>query len=205
MKSNAWRSFKTFGKLVAEVQSRVNVQQMNTPFEDELLSDLISERHYVCGPQGLRPRRFKKTSEDNPYRFYGDFEGIGWHPVSWRDAASKTSRKKKEALSKALRLEIVSQKISYRKQHELCERCGLVPPDDVHHEEPTWKNIVVEVMRTAGDEAIAKEMAHWDWFKLEEFRVRPEGRVKEVFDEIHRSARLEALCKTCHNKAELQR
>lgn len=201
MAPKAWRGFRTFGELVNEVQRRVNNEPMERPFEDALISDLIRERHYICAPKALRPGRFKKTPEDSPYRFYGEFEGIGWHPVSWRDAAMKNSRKKKDALNNALRLEALGPKKAYRAGHSLCERCGLKPPVDTHHEDPSWKDIVNEVIRLSGDEAVAAELARWNWFNRELFRVSPEGKVKAVFDEIHKRARLEALCKSCHDKA----
>jgi hypothetical protein len=201
MTPKAWREFRTFGELTKEVQRRVNNEPMERPFEDALISDLIRERHYICGPKALRPHRFKKTPEDSPYRFYGDFERIGWHPVSWRDAASKSSRKQRDTLNDALRLEALAAKKAYRVGHSICERCGLKPPVDTHHEKPTWKDIVDEVISISGDEAVADELARWNWFDLEVFRVSPGGKVKAVFDGIHGQALLEALCKPCHDKA----
>ena len=82
-----WREFPTQAALRTAIRERVNPKPFDTPFADSLISDLIAERHYFCSLRGLRPASFKKTRENDPYRFWGLFDH-GWHPVSWDSCVS---------------------------------------------------------------------------------------------------------------------
>ena len=46
MKSMFWRNYPTKKALQETIQGRVNSQPFEVTFEDSLISDLISERHY---------------------------------------------------------------------------------------------------------------------------------------------------------------
>ena len=77
-----WRHFGTQEQIVETIRELVNGKPFDIPFEEALISDLIFERHYFCRLKGLRPIKFKKTRENTPYKFFGFFEKIEWHPVS---------------------------------------------------------------------------------------------------------------------------
>ncbi len=67
-----WRDFKTQSAAVKAIQEIINAEEFKTPFESELISDLIFERHYFCSRHGLRPTRFRKIPAYNAYSFEGD-------------------------------------------------------------------------------------------------------------------------------------
>ena len=193
-----WRDFLRQADVEAAVRAVVNPQPFNTAFESPLISQLVSERHYFCRLHKLRPAAFKKTYEDSPYRFYGLFELKGWHPVSWRKCL-KQPPSREDIIVAALRNRIESEKIAFRRAHPICAHCNNVPSEETHHAQPSFSEITDRVFSAVLESDIDTALAAWNWFEKQEFTV-PQGHVIErLFDEFHAAARLEALCKRCHN------
>ncbi|WP_411845713.1 hypothetical protein AAFN60_19045 [Roseibacillus persicicus] len=197
-KANAWREFVTFKELKEEVQRIVNQKEFEEIFPSELIADLIAERHYFCSQKGLRPVTFKKTDESSPYRFYGKFPDIGWHPVSWTKCATGQNLNFRKELNDAMRLEIAPKKISYRKRNPICECCQTAPSEEVHHADPPWKTLVKNLFQQLAEEEFADEIEHWDWFAEEPFRLNRDKALYHLLEEAHEAAKLESLCGPCH-------
>ncbi len=200
-KSPYWRDFIRREDVETAVRALVDAQDFGREFESSLISDLILERHYFCRMHGLRPTVFKLTHEDRPYRFYGFFAEHGWHPVSWTKCL-KPPPSKQLIIVAALRNRIEPEKLAFRKSHPICARCGQAASEETHHAAPTFDEITRQVFATVTAADIDTALADWDWFDQKVFAV-PEGHViQQCFDAIHSSARLEALCKSCHNQTK---
>lgn len=193
-----WRDYPRREDLESSVRAIVNPQPFNRPFQSPVLSDLIAERHYFCRLRGLRPSAFKKTYDDYPDRFYGLFESPGWHPVSWKKCL-KPPPSGEEIITAALRNRIEVEKIAFRRAHPICGRCKQAPSEETHHAEPTFKAIVGRVFAAVAPSDIDSALADWNWFEKEEFTLPDGHSILRHFDEIHANARLEALCKPCHD------
>ena len=195
-----WRSFATQQSLRAAIRAVVNPHSFDTPFDSDLLSDLIAERHYYCRWSGIRPTRFKKTRENQPYRFYGLFSH-GWHPVSWEKCISAVPTKR-DLIVRALRTRTEPSKTAFRRAHPVCQRCGQNPSEETHHACPTFRQIIDETLHRTVAAEIDSVLASWNWFAQEEFTLPEDHVIARTFDTLHRPARLEALCQPCHRKAE---
>lgn len=193
-----WRAYPTQMELVEAIRAIVNPQPFDTVFSAPLLSDLILERHYFCQRHSLRAQAFKKTREDTPYRFYGEFPGFGWHPVSWRKCVQRPPSAR-DILCRALRDRTFAPKVSYRRRHPICEACGQRPAAEVHHAAPTFDALVESVLAATTPAEQDSALAAWDWFRVETFSI-PDGHALAVrFDRLHAMAKLQALCKRCHD------
>lgn len=197
-----WRNFPTQAALRATVRARVDEQPFDMPFADDLIADLIAERHYFCSVRGLRPVRFKKTRENQPYRFYGLFTH-GWHPVSWAKCVPAPPSKP-DLIVRALRDRIEPIKLAFRRTHPWCAHCRRAPAVETHHAEPTFQAIVERVFSGTTEEDIATALAAWDWFNTEQFVISENHPIVRTFDRFHSVACLEALCRTCHNATKLR-
>jgi hypothetical protein len=200
MKSMFWRNYSTKKALQETIQGRVNSQPFEVPFEDSLISDLISERHYFCSLAGLRPTSFKKTKENAPYRLYGHFDH-GWHPVSWTKSLSRP-RSETELIVRALRDRISPIKMAFRREHPICAHCATAQSEEVHHADPTFEAITDEVLAGLPEDAVNAALSTWDWFKAENFTLPDDLELVRKFDALHKVARLEALCTPCHNETK---
>jgi hypothetical protein len=200
MRSMFWREYSTKAQLQAIIQCRVNAQPFEIPFADALISNLIAERHYFCHLTGLRPTQFKKTKENVPYRFYGHFEH-GWHPVSWSKCLTRPPSKT-DLIVRALRDRISPIKMALRRDHPICVRCGTAQSEEVHHADPTFEALTDEVLAGLPEEEINAVLSTWDWFKVENFTLPDHLALVRKFDALHKAARLEALCKPCHNETK---
>ena len=193
-----WRTYQTQKELADAIRAIVNPQPFTTEFDAPLISDLILERHYFCRYRSLRPTKFKKTREDLPYRFYGQFPDFGWHPVSWRKCLRQPPSTQ-DILRRALRSRTLASKVDYRRRHPVCEACGQAPAVEVHHATPTFDELVKSVLAATTPAEQHSVLVAWDWFRAEEFSI-PDDHVLAVgFDELHAQAKLQALCKRCHN------
>lgn len=192
-----WRNFPTQVALRTALRARIDVQMFDTPFADDLVADLIAERHYFCSVRGLRPVQFKKTRENEPYRFYGLFTH-GWHPVSWAKCVPDPPSKR-DLIVRALRDRIEPVKLAFRRANPWCAHCHRAPAAETHHAEPTFQAITAQVFSTTTEEDIDTALASWDWFKAEAFAIAEGHPIIRSFDRLHSGARLEALCRTCHN------
>jgi len=192
-----WRNFLTQAALRTAVRELVDRHSFYTPFVDNLIVVLIAERHYFCSMRGLRPVEFKKTRENEPYRFYGLF-AHGWHPVSWSKCVPAPPSKL-DLIVRALRDRIEPIKSAFRQAHPWCAHCQRAPAVEIHHAEPTFQAIMALVFSTTTEEDIITALASWDWFKTEQFVIAETYPIVCFFDRFHAGARLEVLCRTCHN------
>lgn len=195
-RASTWRNFQTKDSLRGAVREIVNPQHFDVPFAAPLISDLIAERHYFCSLHSLRPTRFMKTYDDQPYRFHGLFDH-GWHPVSWAKCLSPPPTRE-ELIGRVLRNRIEPLKIAFRREHPVCVGCGRAPSEETHHANPTFQQILERVFRAITPADFVSALAAWDWFQKPEFSLPEEHVIIRTFDQLHASARLEALCRTCH-------
>ena len=199
-----WRDFSSQDALRQAVRAIVDAEPFESEFESELISDLIVERHYFCSIKGLRPLRFKKTAEQAPYRFYGYFECIRWHSVSW-DKCVRPPPSRRDHIDRALRDRISQIKLSYRRANPICEYCHSAPAVETHHELPTWTDIMESIFSEVRERDVQDAFAAWDWFNAESFVLPEDNRMTYAFDAIHRKAVLRALCKPCHDSTKLNK
>lgn len=202
-----WRAFKTKAEATKAIQAIINERPFFEPFESELISDLIAEKHYFCSINGFRPTRFRKIPSYGAYSFEGDFSHlevlppIGWHPVSWTGCL-KPPKSNWDRIVRAMRDRIKPTKLTYRDFHPICEDCGLRASEEAHHKDPSFQEIAEAVRVTVSDREILDCLGNWNWFEKSDFSL-PEGHpITLEFDRIHRGARLEALCRPCHNKTK---
>lgn len=181
----------------------VNPAPYDATFGSELISDLLAERHYYCQRNGIRLTRFKKTHEDRPYRFYADFPSVGWHPVSWTKCV-KQPPTRETIIRDALRQSTEAQKSAYRRAHPVCENCGRAPSIETHHVQPTFAEIVAEVIAFATEAERESALARWNFFDPRPFALPSDNVIQREFDSRHRTARLAALCKPCHDATKRQ-
>ncbi len=200
-KSPVWRNFSSQNAIRQAVRAIVDVEPFESDFESELISDLIFERHYFCSVRELRPLRFKKTEEQKPYKFYGYFECIGWHAVSWYKCVQSPPSRRYH-IDRALRDRISPIKLSYRRANPICEYCHSAPAVETHHEMPTWVHIMDAVFSEVTEQDIKDAFGAWDWFNEESFAIPEDNRITHTFDANHRNAVLRALCKPCHDSTK---
>ena len=199
-----WRDFPTATAATKAFRQLLNAQPFKTPFESDLLGDLIAERHYFCAPRAIRPSRFRKLPGYGAYTLEGDFNlsipdrELGWHPVSWTKCLNPPLTDW-DRIVRAMRDRSEPVKLSYRNTHPVCERCGIAPSMEVHHESPSFREIALGVRTTVADDHITECLGAWDWFLKEDFSL-PDGHAITIsFDSIHASATLQALCRICHH------
>jgi len=202
-----WREFPTKKAAEDTIRGIVNAQPFEVPFESSLISDLVLERHYFCSLRGLRPSRFRKLPGYNAYTFEGDFFGlptpepIDWHPVSWAKclAAPLTEW---DRIIRAMRDRIEPVKSRYRQVHPICEACNLRPTAEAHHSRPAFLSISDSVRSRVSDSEVSDCLAGWKWFLHDNFALPKGHRITILFDELHATATLQALCRECHNKTK---
>jgi hypothetical protein len=195
---NYWRTFVFQKDLENAVRVIVDAEPHNVPFQAPLISDLIAERHYYCRRSGLRPAQFKKTLEDRPYRFYGYFENVGWHPVSWTTCV-KRPRTRESTISDALRASTEEAKRAFRKRHPTCQHCHQAPSLETHHADPSFAELVARVLGEVSESDLESALHDWNFFDPKVFVLPHDHIVQKLFDDYHARARLEALCKRCHD------
>ena len=195
-----WREFSTSEEIRIAVRNVLKGFKLETEFESALISDLIAERHYFCSLKGLRPSKFKKVHVYGE-QLQGYFDGIGWHPVSWYRSAGKPPTVRGQ-ISDALRLRIKPLKAPYFQNHRICEYCNSAPSVEIHHEALEWREIMDMIFSEVFASDVDSVMESWDWFNKDEFEIPDGSRIALVFDRIHESAVLKALCKKCHNSTK---
>jgi hypothetical protein len=192
-----WRNFETKAALEEAVRRTVNPVPYNVEFESSLISDLIAERHWYCKHNRLRPTRFKRTSAWNGgYDFYGWFDSIGWHKVSWRKCIRPDNVD--NVLKRAIRTAIRPIIAEYKASHPVCERCGTCPSKEVDHVSPTFDEMYQEAVATMSDEDKERVMARQNWDDESEFRLPNDDPLIESILGSHRGAQLQAVCTGCH-------
>jgi len=195
-----WREFSTQEDIRKAVRKVLEGHKLETDFESTLISDLIAERHYYCSLKGLRPSKFKKVDVYDG-QLHGYFDGIGWHPVTWYKSAGKPPTVR-DHINDALRRRIRSLKVPYFRSHRICEYCNLVPSVEIHHEAPEWREIMDMIFAEVSAADVDAVMESWNWFHKDEFQIPDGSIIALVFDRIHESAVLKALCKSCHDSTK---
>jgi hypothetical protein len=199
-----WHEFATKKAAEDAIRSIIDDQPFKMPFESELISDLIAERHYFCAPRGLRPTRFRKIPGYKAYSFEGDFSAynrippIGWHPVSWTKCL-KPLQTDWDRIVRAMRDRCEPIKAAYRALNLICESCGTQPSTEAHHRSPTFVQLTQKIRLQITDDDISSSLLGWDWFLGEDFTLPEGSRITKLFDEQHGQAALQALCTPCHN------
>ena len=207
MKPAFWRDFTTKKSLTEAIRAIVTPKPFYVPFDYALLSDLIFERHYFCSLRGLRPSRFRKLPGFGAYNLEGDFnelhlsEPISWHPVSWTKCLLPPLTNW-ERIVRAMRDRCEYEKTRYRSSHALCESCRTSPSREVHHKEPSFKQLCESVRSQISASDIDDALGRWNWFHHENFSLPDAHRITCLFDELHSRAKLEALCRECHNRTK---
>ena len=116
--------------------------------------------------------------------------------VSWRQCINP--RDKTDWLIRALRDAAQSIVFKYRASHPICERCQVVESDDVDHVSPEFNDIATDIVKMLSTEQIAQIFERFDWWDKQPFSL-PSGHVAiEQLERTHRTATLQAVCKTCH-------
>ncbi len=183
------------------MRALVDAEPYYVPFAAPLISEIIADRHYYCRRVGLRPKQFKKTHEDRPYRFYGDFDVIGWHPVSWTICVKRPPTRE-STIGDALRASSEEAKRTFRRKHPICQHCGQEPSVETHHADPTFADLIAEVFSAVTEADLDSALKDWNFFDPKVFALPAGHIVQRLFDERHALARLEALCKTCHDRTK---
>lgn len=193
-----WRSFKTKKAATLAFRQILDVEPFVKPFENSMLSDLIHERHYFCSKHDLRPLRFRKIRDYGHYRLEGEFTGIGWHPVSWTKCIEKLWTPW-DYVVRAMRDHVEDIKTSYRRLNPICEHCYSNESEQVHHAAPTFLEITQRVREQVADAEIENCLHGWNWLEKENFVLPPGHKIALLFEKIHATAKLEAVCKKCHD------
>ena len=116
--------------------------------------------------------------------------------------ACRAPRTKTELIVRALRDRISPIKMAFRRDHPICTHCATAQSEEVHHADPTFEAITDEVLAGLPEDAINAALSTWDWFKAENFTLPDDLELVRKFDALHTVARLEALCKRCHNETK---
>ncbi len=199
-----WKDYPTQTAAREAIRKIVDAQPFKAPFESDLISDLIVERHYFCSMRKLRPSRFRKIPGYNGYKFQGDFSNlgltgdVGWHTVSW-DKCLKPPMTDWDRIVRAMRDRSEPIKTAHRDQHPFCEACGAVPSDEVHHQSPSFVTLTDSIRSLVNDSEISECLSGWDWFAADNFILPEDHMITRLFDQFHKQALLLALCKGCHN------
>ncbi len=206
-KQNFWKHFQTQKAAILEIREIIDVHPFNMPFESELISDLIFERHYFCSKHKLRPSRFRKIKSYSCYSFEGDFSNntldppIEWHAVSWTKCLKK-EQTDWDRMIRAMRDRCEPVKTAYKLAHPTCEACKAAPAVEVHHAAPSFIDLTKSIRVDVEDLDIESCLSDWNWFHKKDFAL-PEGhKITKLFDAAHEDCRLESLCKKCHNKTK---
>ena len=199
-----WRDFPTQTAAREAIRQIVDSHPFKQPFESDLISDLIFERHYFCSLRNLRPSRFRKIPGYNGYEFQGDFSnlglanGIGWHTVSW-DKCLKPPITNWDRIVRAMRDRSEPSKAIYRHQNPFCEMCRAQPSQEVHHHKPSFADLADSIRTLVSESEISECLSDWDWFAEDNFTLPENHKITQLFDHSHQQASLQALCKACHN------
>ena len=187
---------KTRQTLKAEIRAFLAGHDLGDEFEFSLLSELINAKHYYCEPHNLRPTRFKKTFRIGGYEFWGSFPDHGWHRVSWAQCISP--RRDEDWIKRALRDAARPFIVDYKGKHPTCERCGCNETQDVDHVSPEFDDIAHKIIADLSDADWLKIIMAFDWWKEDAFAIPPGSPALQELQLAHRTAILQAVCKSCH-------
>jgi len=177
--------------------------QRNHCFRSQTLIDLIGKYHYFCPKLGLIPDKFRKDTPPpgyNGYYLMGHFigaKGDGWHGVSWHKCITHPTFAKE--VSESLRRRVHATLAVTRESH--CAACGdTQPPFDMDHYNPTWEQIMSEVIPIFTEDE-ANNWMGFNWWDYEEFTLPESHPALIKFFQVHSQSTLTTLCKPCHKNA----
>ncbi|MFJ4256802.1 hypothetical protein ACIP01_07570 [Pseudomonas monteilii] len=179
------------------IRSRLRQRKLDEAFEDDLISDLIAEKHYYCSVHSLRPSQFRMTYRPGGgYDFYGNFDPKGWHMVSW--AQCLAPRNQNDWIESALRLASAPFLAARRHAFPVCERCGLLASTEVDHVSPEFQEIAREAMLQMSASEFHEAFGGFDWWSEEPFTLPADNSALLYTLHAHQSVTLQAVCKDCH-------
>jgi hypothetical protein len=165
-------------------------------FENQLISDLIGQHHYYWSTQQIKPLKFKKEFMPKSYIFKGWTEKEGWKDVSWKKCIYK--KDSTSVLVEALRYASHPFLLEHRKKNPNCEICEIAKSTEVDHVEPSFKEIAKSVLDTFSDEQLEEIKNNFDFCKSEKFSFPEQFEMFRRMEEIHKTATIKAVCKSCH-------
>ena len=188
--------------LRACIRERLKAYAIDEVFEDELISDLIAQKHYFCSISALRPthfrKRFRPGSSVNGYDFEGFFLTSQWRKVSWTQCLDP--RGQDEWVEAALRDAVQSIVAARKSGFPVCERCGQEPSKEIDHIDPEFSEIVRHALATMTPNDFTEAFSSFDWWGEDPFKLPAHSPALLYTLEAHRTARLQAVCKECHLK-----
>lgn len=184
-------------RLKEMIREEIAAVEFGQGFESALIADLISQKHYHCAAQSLRPCRFRKLHRPGAaYDFQGYFPGYGWHGVSWTQCIEP--RDEMAWLERALRDAAHPIISTYKATHPICERCGNHPSTEVDHVLPEFKVMVSQIIQTLSLSQVEEIFSRFDWLDKEPFSLPLGHAALQLIAESHQTAKLQAVCKPCH-------
>ncbi|TDV37518.1 hypothetical protein EDF87_12554 [Pseudomonas helmanticensis] len=187
----------TKAQLRACIRLRLKERELEVAFQDELISDLIAEKHYYCAVHDLRPSQFRMLNRPGGgYDFYGLFDSNRWHKVSWSQCLDP--RDQNDWIQSALRLATAPFLTARRRAFPICERCGISPSTEVDHVNPEFRAIVHQAMQLMTTSEFHKAFRGFDWWSENPFILPADNPALAFTLKAHQSATLQAVCKDCH-------
>lgn len=186
------------------IRARLKERKLEEVFDDDVISDLIAEKHYYCSVHSLRPSRFRMSYRPGGgYDFYGEFVPYGWHKVSWSQCLEP--RDQNDWIESALRL-ASSRFLSARKvAFPTCERCGMLASTEVDHVSPEFREIAREAIQQMTEAEFDAAFRGFNWWSHEPFFLPTDNSALVYTLQAHQHAKLQAVCKDCHLKNAAER
>jgi len=186
--------------LKAYIRNRLKEYAIDEVFEDELISDLIAQKHYFCSVNALRPshfrKRFRPGSGENGYDFEGLFPTAQWRKVSWTQCLDPKTRE--DIIEDALRNAVQSIVSARKAVFPTCEKCGQKPSAEVDHVDPEFAEIARQAIDTMSQQDMDEAISRFDWWKEEAFELPANSPALLYTLDAHKTAQLQAVCKECH-------
>lgn len=187
-------------QLRAKIRERLKAYALDEVFEDALISDLISQKHYFCSVHALRPthfrKRFRPGSGQNGYDFEGLFVNAQWRKVSWTQCLDPKTRE--DIIEYALRNAVQSIVSARKARFPNCEKCDNKPSTEVDHVDPEFSEIARLAMDTMTQKDLDEAISNFDWWKEEPFTLPIHSPALIYTLNAHKTAQLQAVCKECH-------
>lgn len=201
-------------KAAAERAIRQELEQhpLDTPFQSDLIQNLIQRHHPILAGRGEYPEWFYKNS-NNPrgkgYYFQGYFPARDlWWGVSWTECI-KPPPTLKDRIAECFREYISIATIWYRVQNPICEICGDLAEDTDHANPGGFNFIFKQVYRFNPPSLWAWYFEnYYDFWSPEKEKWIPESDPAiRYLKEIHEDGTiaLQSLCKPCHRKVGRER
>lgn len=183
-------------------QTFLKTQPLNREFESYMLSSMFHRYHPVLSRFGFWPTRFKKLPP-RPGRYWGGYDlnaylpEIGsWRHTSYRKCFSPTGIEVR--LQIELRSSVKDLLLARRRDYPICERCGILPSEEVDHVKPEFKDIWAEAKKWFRP----IELTTWETQRLAnpvfELRLPEDHPAVQYVRKAHENVQLMAVCKRCH-------